>query len=112
MLSNRIIIFYKHWEYQCCPIETSFLYTLGISMLSNRNIFFIYIGNINVVQLKHLFIKNWEYQCSPIEISFLYADHCLTHIVFFIIIVYSCGVTPKLCRFGKINVKHLFFLIL
>ena len=69
MLSNRNIIFYIHWEYRCCPIETSFSYTLGISMLSNRNIFLIYIGNINVVQLKHLFNIHWEYQCCPIETS-------------------------------------------
>ena len=87
MLSNRNIfliyigninvvqlkhLFNIHWEYQCCPIETSFSYTLGISMLSNQNIFLIYIGNINVVQLKHLFNIHWEYQCCPIETSFFY----------------------------------------
>ena len=47
-------------------------------------------------------LQLWEYQCCRIEKSLLYTDHCVSDIVFFTL--YS--VTPKLCRFGNINVTN------
>ena len=133
-------LFDIHWEYQCCPklknrfyqccpIETSFLYTLGISMFSNWNIFFyIHWEHQRCPKLKNRFYRPLSFShcvclsffvsqiCHYLLLSF---SHCLSHIVFFTLpfshclfhIVYSCSVTPKLCSFGNISVKHLFFLI-
>ena len=75
MLSNRNIIFNIHWEYQCCPIEISFLYA---DYCLTYIVFFILY---RVAALYQNFAA-MGISMLLIETPFLYTDHCLTHIVY------------------------------